>query len=332
MLRRLWWRRKKQEQTATPAQEDSTPDAPPKRQRFRWIRGRRYIEGSSYIISKDATTDNMLDFQHFIVRQVLGGNHQAPLRQPRAILDAGCGTGRWVVEMAAEFPEARVVGLDIVPPTNVAPMLASLGPLAANVSFVAADLLQPLPFPDGAFDYVHQQLMYDDLPAQQWPRILSELVRVTRPGGWVECIEQAEAPYDSGPAYQRLTAWMANLCRQRGVDPDMGPKLRYLLHAAGIEQPIERVIPCFPDRRPSRERRLWQAQALGVFETIFRDALLAAKLVTPEQFDAVLAQARVEFAQGRYANSDVIYVVFGRKPLARSSLHSYETGAYPVLN
>jgi ubiquinone/menaquinone biosynthesis C-methylase UbiE len=324
----MWWRRKKYGQTAISPPVERTPDALPTRQLFRWIRGRRYIEGSTYIGPKDATTDNMLDFQHFIVRRVLGGNHQSPLRQPRAILDAGCGTGRWVIEMAAEFPHASVIGLDIVPPASVAPLLTSLGPLASNVSFVAADLLQALPFADDSFDYVHQQLMYDDLPAHQWPSILGELVRVTRPGGWVECIEQGEAPYDAGPAYQRLTAWMAHLCRQRGVDPDMGPKLRHLLYSAGIEQPFERIIPAFPNSTPSRERRLWQAQALGVFETVFRDALLAAKAVSPENFDAVLAQTRVEFAQARYANSDVLYVAFGRKPLTSSPLRRYDTGAY----
>ncbi|HST89273.1 MAG TPA: class I SAM-dependent methyltransferase, partial [Ktedonobacterales bacterium] len=71
--------------------------------RFRWIRGRRYVEGSSYIGAKDADADQFLDFQHFLVRRVIGGNHHAPLTQPRLILDVGCGTGRWVVEMATEF-------------------------------------------------------------------------------------------------------------------------------------------------------------------------------------------------------------------------------------
>ncbi|MEO7000173.1 MAG: methyltransferase domain-containing protein [Ktedonobacterales bacterium] len=315
-----------QQAASSPTTARSAP-----RQRFRWIRGRRYIEGSSYIGPKDAAADNFLDFQHFIVRKVLGGNHQAPLQAPGAILDAGCGTGRWVVEMALEFPMAQVVGLDLVPPDNIAPLLASQGLHATNVAFVAADLLQPLPFPDATFDYVHQQLLFDDLQAQRWPNILRELVRVTRPGGWVECAEPAEEIFDPGPGYQRMSAWTARLCRERGLDPDMGPKLRLLLQGAGLEQVTERAIPAFPDRTPSRERRLWQAQALGAYETVFRDALLAAGIVTEDRYAAALALAHDEFAQGSYANSDILYVAFGRRPPGAASPHTYERGLYGAV-
>lgn len=63
----------------------SVPSVPPvSGHRFRWIRGRRYVEGTTYIGPKDATGDQFLDFQHFIVRRILGGNHQSPLRQHQA--------------------------------------------------------------------------------------------------------------------------------------------------------------------------------------------------------------------------------------------------------
>ena len=234
------------------------------------------------------------------------------------------------MEMALEFPMAQVVGLDIVPPGNIAPLLASQGAQAANISFVAADLLKPLPFPDATFDYVHQQCMFEDLPAQHWPQILRELARITRPGGWVECVEPAEEIFDAGPGYQRLGAWTARMCRERGLDPDMGPKLRLLLHGAGLEQIVERVAPAFPDRTPSRERRLWQAQAIGVYETAIRDALLAAGIVTEDRYAAVLAQTRDEFTQARYANSDIIYVAYGRKPFGAPS-RGYESGFYGAV-
>ena len=328
----MWWRRHQRTKSATTQQEGAIPatsQSAPK-QRFRWIHGRRYIEGSAYVAPKDAATDNLLDFQHFILRKVLGGNHQAPLQPPPyAILDAGCGTGRWVAEMALEFPMAQVVGLDLVLPTAIAPLLASQGTQGGDVSFVAADLLQPLPFPDATFDYVHQQCMFEDLPAQQWPRLLRELARITRPGGWVECVEPAEEIFDAGPGYRRLGAWTAHMCRERGLDPDLGPKLRLLLQAAGLEQVKERAVPAFPDRTPSRERRLWQAQAIGVYETAIRDALLAAGIVTEEQYAATLAQTRDEFAQGRYANSDIIYAAYGRKPLGPPpQSYGADTGFY----
>src|SRR5579859_7558758 len=135
----MFWRRKRSAVAVQDAtQGDGGTSRPTRGHRFRWIRGRRYVEGSSYIGAKDADADQFLDFQHFLVRRVIGGNHHAPLTQPRLILDVGCGTGRWVVEMATEFPGAQVVGLDLVVPSKAEPMLNALGPLAANVSFVEA--------------------------------------------------------------------------------------------------------------------------------------------------------------------------------------------------
>ena len=263
------WQQVKEVFTQSPEGERQRADDHAQGARFRWIHGRRYVAGSVMTSPKDSSTDQFLDFQHYIVRHVLGGNHQAPLTEPRRMLDVGCGTGRWAAEMAAEFPGASVVGLDLVLPTNVEPMLAPLGSLAGNVAFVEGDALAGLPFADGAFDYVHMALLYSDLPAVHWPGLIREMARVTRPGGWVECVEPGEAIYDPSPAYARSARWINELCRQRGLDPDLGPKLRQLLWSAGLEPVTERVVPAFPDTRQTRERRLWQAQAVGVFEAVF---------------------------------------------------------------
>jgi ubiquinone/menaquinone biosynthesis C-methylase UbiE len=282
--------------------------------RFGWMWGRRSRVGTPLIGPKDTTGHDILDFQHYIVRRVLGGNHQSPLRAPQRILDAGCGTGRWLVEMAAEFPEAEVVGIDLVRPESLAPMLAPLGARAKQVAFVGADLRQPLPFPDASVDFAHMQLMHGALSAEQYRFALRELARVTRSSGWVECVEPAEALYHAGPAYQVLLAWVAALLQSRGLDPDLGPKLKELLLHAGIQQVTERVVVSFPNLTMTRERRLWQAQALGVFESPrAREPILAAGVTTAEEYDRALAAARKEFASGRYANSDVLYVAYGQR-------------------
>jgi SAM-dependent methyltransferase len=263
---------------------------------------------------KDASADQFLDFQHYIVRHVLGGNHQAPLDQPRMILDVGCGTGRWAAEMAAEFPGARVIGLDLVLPANAERMLAPLGSLAANVSFIESDAVQGLPFADGTFDYAHMGLLFSELPAAHWPALIHEMVRVVRPGGWVECVEPAEDIYDPSPAYALTARWISALCRQRGMDPDLGPKLCQLLWGAGLEGVTERVVPSFPDVRLTRERRLWQAQAIGVLETIFRDPILDAGIATPADYETTVGAVRAEFEAGQHANSDLLYATYGRRP------------------
>jgi len=53
-----------------------------------------------YILPKDLDETNGLDFQHALLRSFITGNYLAPFEQPRDILDVGCGTGRWAMELA----------------------------------------------------------------------------------------------------------------------------------------------------------------------------------------------------------------------------------------
>lgn len=87
-----------------------------------------------------------------------------------------------------------------------------------NYCFVRGNVLQGLPFPDGAFDYVHQRLMVAGIPVQRWPAVVHDLVRVTRPGGWVELLEVSTEVEPMGPAMRRMWDVFARMGRTRGLD------------------------------------------------------------------------------------------------------------------
>ena len=111
---------------------------------------------------------------------------------PAAILDAGCGTGEAVGELAARYPGARVVALDLALPmvaaararaTRGQSLLARLLPGAGARRapwFVCADIAA-LPLPGVAFDLAWSNL------ALQWvndlPRAFAEFRRVLKVGG-----------------------------------------------------------------------------------------------------------------------------------------------------
>jgi hypothetical protein len=78
-------------------------------------------------------------------------------------------------------------------------------------------------------------------------------------------------------------------------------------------RPKKRVVPCFPGARLTRERRLWQAQAIGVVEAAFRDPIIDAGLATAVDVDNVLLAVRAEFEAGQHANSDLLYVAYGQR-------------------
>jgi len=157
----------------------------------------------------EATEIDRLDVQHHAVQERLGANYLAPLKQPSRILDVGCGTGLWAYELCAEFPEAQVVGLDLVP---------SKQPWPAAYRFVRANLLQGLPFADDRFDFVHQRFLRVGVPVRSWQVVVQDLVRVARPGGWVELVESAAEFEPAGAASERLAELARRLSRTRGLD------------------------------------------------------------------------------------------------------------------
>ena len=82
-------------------------------------------------------------------RILLGGNVFVPLTNPSKILDVGTGSGAWCAEVANQFPEATVLGLDLSPIHRVdAP---------ENCRFVVGDLNDGLKFDDDSMDLVHSR-------------------------------------------------------------------------------------------------------------------------------------------------------------------------------
>jgi len=99
-----------------------------------------------------------------------GKNITAPLSvKPTAILDCGCGVagtlcpqhllrsrlkcpGAWVIDVAKEFPEAKVVGIDLSPVRKEV-----IYP--PTCEFVTGDITRVLTteFKEGQFDYIHSR-------------------------------------------------------------------------------------------------------------------------------------------------------------------------------
>ena len=111
--------------------------------------GRMRTMGLPYALPRDMEEINRLDFQHYMLRYALRGLYAVPLQQPRAILDAGTGTGRWAMEMAQIFPHAQVCGVDVNPPPADEQAARGLDVRPANYTFTPGNVLEELPFDDG---------------------------------------------------------------------------------------------------------------------------------------------------------------------------------------
>jgi len=281
------------------------------------IAGRVRAVGVPYMLPRDMEEVNRLDFQHYVLRYAFQGLYAAPLRNPRDILDVGTGTGRWAREMAQLFPRARVVGLDIAPPQSdeVASTGVGFDLRPPNYSFVAGNVLEGLPFPDASFDFVHMRLLFAAIPADHWPFVIGELVRITRPGGWVESVEGVPAR-GGGPAMDLVTSWASALVARRGVDTNFAPNIGGLLRGAGLAQVSTREIPLPVGAYGGRIGSMLVRDYFSMFRS-FEGLLVAQGLTTAEEFDQTLAPAQADLDSPQYRCVSPFYISFGQRPGAR---------------
>ena len=103
-------------------------------------------------------------------------NSLPPLSRPRC-LDIACGTGDFCELLAAKYPGAEIVGLDLTEPMlNIARARVP----GSNVLFRAGDMCR-MDFPDNSFDIVTGGYALRNAPDLR--QALSEIRRVLKPGG-----------------------------------------------------------------------------------------------------------------------------------------------------
>jgi SAM-dependent methyltransferase len=97
------------------------------------------------------------------------------------VLEIGCGSGRYVLQVAGTLG-CRVVGVDVNDPgIQNANKLAESRKMSAQVRFEKCDVSTKLPFSEATFDAIFANDVLCHIPER--PRVLREVFRVLRPGG-----------------------------------------------------------------------------------------------------------------------------------------------------
>jgi len=275
------------------------------------VGGRMRTVGLPYALPRDMEEINRLDFQHYMLRYALRGLYAAPLTNPGSILDVGTGTGRWAMDMAQVFPKAQVVGLDVNPPPADEHAGAGLDVRPRNYAFAPGNVLEGLPFADGAFDYVHMRLLFTAIPSDRWPFAVGELARVTRPGGWVESVELTSS-FNGGPSVDLMVSWAAQLAARRGVDLANGGRVAEFMRAAGLRNVAASVVNLPMGVWGDRVGTMVATDFISVCKG-FAGVMVGAGLTSQEQFDETLEGVRVDLASRAVHCYTPFYIVFGQK-------------------
>ncbi|KAF9167824.1 hypothetical protein DFQ26_003018 [Actinomortierella ambigua] len=191
-------------------------------------RTRHNVGSAPYMLPNDMTEADRLDAQHYLVRYVFKGNYNVKL-DPKAklnILDVATGTAVWALEMSHEFPNSQIYGVDISPifPSEIKP---------ANCHFQLCNILDGLPFEDNYFDFVYQRLLVYALSPSQRKQVYAELLRVLKPGGYLQLVESDGVVYNGGPQMELINRLSLETPMRHGVDPRVVQTMRSGLKHAG---------------------------------------------------------------------------------------------------
>jgi SAM-dependent methyltransferase len=201
------------------------------------------------------------------------------LRPGWACLDVGCGDGQVTVELArAVGPRGRAVGLDTdTDALDIARQAAERAGVEATFACADAATL----FERDAFDLAYARLVLSHLvdPAAA----LRAMRAAVRPGGVVAVEDLFTGTLRSdppAPALDRLQEVYSATVRFHGGDPTIGPRLRALLAAVGLEDVSEDTVA---NRMTTVDQKLFLVELVDNM----RDAILEGKAATASELDAL---------------------------------------------
>lgn len=219
------------------------------------------------------------------------------------VLEAGCGTGTVFPALVAELGRGMVVGIDhSLSFLQQARVRANDGGFGDLVLLVQGDV-QALPFPDAWFDAAHTErvLMHVADPS----RVMQELRRVVKPGGWIVCVEPDLAgmridvnPTENGAAIVR--AFCATL-----RSPDMGLRLHREMALAGL---VERSVDTLTETQHELPEEVIDAWVDSAQIAVDRGWL------SGEEAAETLDTLRAFGKRGVYMSYASMFVVAGRVP------------------
>ncbi|KZS94754.1 S-adenosyl-L-methionine-dependent methyltransferase [Sistotremastrum niveocremeum HHB9708] len=153
-----------------------------------------------YKLPADLPEFDRLNSQHRIWTRVMNGLCPLPVREidellkPRedgkqaAILDLGCGSGIWSMQMASLYPQARVVGFDLIEPKPSSRL--------PNCSFIQGDVTKGLQRFKGQFNIVHLRTLIIHVAKEARRRAILDAIDCLKPGGLIIFAEYDEPKVD----------------------------------------------------------------------------------------------------------------------------------------
>ncbi|MBV9231535.1 MAG: methyltransferase domain-containing protein, partial [Chloroflexi bacterium] len=285
----------------------------------------RHEQPSTYVVSDYANKDmkeelTRLRIQDEWVTASMGGvlPEQSDPASFQRVLDVGCGTGGWLVQTAKAYPTiSMLIGVDLNDRMlKYAQAQAAAERVSDRVQFVQMDVLRELEFPIDYFDLVNQRFAMGYLRTWDWPNLLKEFERVTRPGGVIRLTEGDVLPENTSPALTRLYHLLLEAFHQSGH--------LFTPESDGLTGHLARFLQRFglkniQTRSYTGEGRAGTSDGQRFYEDmsrVFRTHLPFLRKWTrvPDDYEQIYQQALNEMQQPDFVVNGRILTVWGNKP------------------
>lgn len=110
--------------------------------------------------------------------------------------------------MINDYPDCNYEGCDMV-------NIVAQKPTPKQFTFRIANVLEGLPYPDNTFDLVHLRLLVLALRYDEWPGVIKELLRVTKPGGLIQMMEPDYRVTEHDDTFCKVVSGCKHIVKQR---------------------------------------------------------------------------------------------------------------------
>ncbi|HTK06667.1 MAG TPA: methyltransferase domain-containing protein [Ktedonobacteraceae bacterium] len=278
--------------------------------------------GHTYIldIESGAETARLID-QDRMITGGMGGvlAEQKDLSNIAAVLDLACGPGGWTQEVALNYPQMEVTGIDISNTMiTYAQSMAKVRGLN-NVHFQIMNVLKPLDFPAASFDLVNIRFIASFMNPIAWGPLLAECRRILRPGGILRLTENDWISYVNAPSMYTLGELslkaMTRSKRSYGTGTWNGVLIPFLLQycrEAGLVH-IQKQAHVIDYSFGTIAHSLFYQDWLVVTQ-LMRPFLVSTGVATAAELEALCEQCFTEMREEHFCGFFPYYTIWGYTP------------------
>jgi ubiquinone/menaquinone biosynthesis C-methylase UbiE len=154
---------------------------------------------------------------------------QAAVRATHRVLDIGCGTGSFLIQIKRTYPNVDGVGLD--PDPRALARARRKGQRVGLAFQLDQGFADELPYPDGVFDRVFSSFMFHHLADDEKATTFREVRRVLKPGAGFHLMDFAKADSISAG---RSARWFHSSSRLKDNSDE---RILSLMRQAGFADP-----------------------------------------------------------------------------------------------